>query len=796
MSADPIDPNRLWIGTFGSGLCAFDKRTGKCKRYTVKKGLPDNVIYSALPDRRGNVWMGTNKGLCRLNIRTLKVRTYTRSDGILADEFNRHHYIQMPDGQIIMAGLEGFTSFYPDQITDDQFKPGVQFTSLEINNKIVESSSDSVDALPPVQAMKLISLPYDKNFITLQFAAMQYNNPAKNSYRYRLNGLDKSWVESNVPRAVYTGLSPGRYTLNVNAANTSGIWSDKISTLSIVISPPYWASWWAYMLYAFITASFIWYWIGLYLARARFKQASAFRLKEAVQQQQINEMKNRFFANITHELRTPLTLILSPAETLMQQLNDTAYAKPLTLINRNAKILLDMVNNLLDLSKIDADAMPVETLSADLGEFVRMLVSDFEEHAQLKGVEMLFESNISGMYQFDAAKLGSIITNLLSNALKFTAFGKITVKLEDAGIVKLWVSDTGTGISKEDLVLIFNRFYSINKAGGVNTGTGIGLALVKELVDLQNGTISVESMPGKGSTFLVQIPYQRGSIKDKQYYPYKRVSYLLGDTGFEAENPDYIPTILVVEDNAELAEFIADCLPEHYRIIRAEDGRSGLYQATEILPDLIISDVMMPYMDGYALCRALKNDLRTSHIPVILLTAKAAYESKIEGLSQGADDYMTKPFYADELRLRVANLIEQRRLMQNHIRLSLSPSGTVTDTDKVQDPFLEKLYGHLESKLDSAAYGVENLALDLFMSRVTLHRKVKAVSGLAPGDVIRNYRLKRAAEFLKTGLNSSETAEITGFDSPSYFAKSFRAYYNISPSEFIQKELTDKNKPF
>ncbi|MFD1141151.1 ATP-binding protein [Larkinella insperata] len=828
LSADPDDPNRLWIGTFGQGLCAFDKRSGRCRRITQQQGLPNNVIYSALPDGHGNLWIGTNKGLCRMNRKTFQTRTYTTEDGLMANEFNRFHYLHLPNGQIIMGGVEGITAFQPATLQDDRFQPRVELTELYVNNQLAQP--DSASFLPaPIQAIDQLNLAHNQNFLTVQFAAVQFNRPGKNRYRYRLEGVDNDWVETAQPQAIYTTLAPDHYTLLVNASNTSGVWSPHVRRLGITISPPFWKTWWAYGLYILVVTGSIWYAIRLRLNQLQLQQSVALRQQEARQLRELDQMKSRFFTNVTHDFRTPLTLFLSPVAGLLEDLAGTRYAKRLESMSRNAQQLLGLINQLLDFSKLDAGALTVQEVRGDVGQFVEQTLFLFGDEAARKTITVRYQNDLPGAYWFDADKLQRILTNLLGNALKFTpAGGEITVSIQAAEDVLLTVSDTGAGIAPDQQPRIFDRFFqgyapaddvaepSLPAAETPQpVGTGIGLALVKELVELQNGSIAVESQPDQGTTFHIHLPYRRADSVPAPVaalvHPSAMSSAItspgvanqpnggepLGEHPF-GEHPLGEPVhLLLVEDNPELAEFIAESLPAHYRVSQATNGVEGLQQALDKLPDLVISDVMMPLMDGYTLCQKLKDDERTNHIPVILLTAKVTLDNRLEGLTRGADEYLTKPFHVPELNLRIHNLLERQRRLRERIRQELSQpdradgqlvgaAGDPYQPSAPTDAFLQKLYAKVEEKLDDSTFSVEDLAEQMAMSRVSLHKKVKALTGLPASEVMRQYRLKRATQFLRQGLNSSETAYRVGFESPAYFSKCFRELYGKTPLEYAK----------
>ena len=806
LSADPTDSNRLWIGTFGNGLCLFDKRTGRFRRFTQTDGLPNNVIYSAIPDQYGYLWIGTNKGLCRMNRRTFTTQTFTHDDGIMANEFNRYHYVQFPrrgtaDGKILMGGLEGFTYFSPRRIGQDAFEPVVELTELQVDNQIIQpeipnadgtdtttSANRSVLGTLPIQATNQLTLNYNQNYLTVRFAALQFNRPAKNRYRYRLEGLEETWTETVRPEAIYTNLPPGDYTLVVNASNTSGRWSHHVRKLELTIVPPFWASWWAIILYSLMGLGIAWGLLQIYLNRIRLNQTIRLRQQEADQLRAVDTIKTNFFTNITHEFRTPLTLILAPTEQMASENPDPKNHRRLQTIEQNAHQLLGLINQLLDLSKLEASAMPIHESRGNLTEFISHWLTPLTDQALTQGIRLLFTSEVTGDYWFDAEKLERIVYNLTANALKFTKAGTVIVSLTDAsGRIRLTVADTGVGISAQHLPHIFDRFYQVSDTNAT-PGTGIGLALVQELVQLQGGQISVESEPGQGTTFVVELPYRPVDASEAAPDGIVRWNREASADAWTATDESDEPRLLVVEDNDELARFIAESLPQNYRIRRAVNGRDGLEQALEHLPDLIISDVMMPLMDGFTLCSQLKTDLRTSHIPIILLTAKSSVENRLAGLSLGADDYLTKPFQLMELQLRVRNQLVSKQRQREWVQASLNnPDPASTTPAEPTDPFLTRLYALFEANLGDSGFGLEQIMNELGMSRTNLFRKVKALAGLTAHELLRNYRLKQAAHLLRAGVSISETAYQVGFESPAYFSKCFRELYQMSPSEFINQ---------
>ena len=792
ISADPLDANLLWIGTFGSGLCRFDKRTGYCQRITTQQGLPNNVIYAAIPDRLGSIWVATNQGLGQLNRRTGQVRIYTQEDGLSADEFNRFHALLLPDGRIVLGGIQGITGFDPAHIRLDTFQPRVQLTDLFVNNRSISAQQALTNE--PISKLTSLRLPHNQNFVTVRFAAMQYNRLGRTQYRYQLVGLDKDWIVTSRPEVIYTTLPPGNYQLRIQAANTAGQWSRHQYTLGIVIESPWWQTWWAWMIYVLLGIGLLWGFIRYRIQQIQNEQVRLNQQREAEQLRTVDELKTHFFANITHEFRTPLTLILSPVEALLTELRQSQYAERLSLIERNARQLLSLINQLLDLARLDARLMTVTPSQGHPDSVVANVLETFTDAAAKAHINLVYESQGGGLYSFDSDKLTHIVTNLVANALKFTSGtpdqpGQITVQLYLKDSLQLTVSDTGIGIPPDQLAHLFNRFYRINtQARPQSTGTGIGLALVKELVDLQQGTITVKSQLGLGTTFQLSLPYQSITHLHVSISTAASSDEQPTDTHSTELSEAESAVLLLVEDNDEMAHFISQCLPTTYQIQRAVDGLDGLKQAQQLMPNLIISDVMMPRMDGYQLCQHLKTDHSTNHIPVILLTAKVSVESRMHGLNLGADEYLDKPFHVAELQLRVHNLLTTQRRFREQIQTELH-SPVIRSLSEPAHPFLQILYELLDQHLDNASFGAEELAQHADMSRMQLFRKLKALVGLPATDFIREYRLKQSIKFLQQGLSVSQTAYAVGFESPSYFGQCFRQQFGQPPSRFITKSI-------
>jgi signal transduction histidine kinase/DNA-binding NarL/FixJ family response regulator len=797
--ADPTHPDRLWIGSY-QGLISFNKNTGKCEVFSIKEGLPDNTIYSILSDKTGKLWVSTNRGLCRFDPETRHIRIFHTQHGLPGDEFNRFHQLELPDGRLIFGGTDGWTIFNPLAMKDDEFENRLALTDLKINNKEITEKEGSILPVPLNDLNKLV-LPFEKNTVSIGFEGLEFSQPQDIQYRYRLDGYDNDWIYvGNGHQANYTKIPPGNYTLFINASNTSGRWSSYIKPFKIRILSPWYATGLAYLCYCIILAGLTWTVIRFRVSRIIMKQEIDLKEKEASQLKELDDMKTRFFSNITHEFRTPLTLIMGPAEQLKSEhSNDSKQNRLADTIVNNAKQLLVLINRLMDLSKLEAKALKLNELRGNPADTVGAIVHSFDRDAEQKQIHLSFE-NLTEYLDcwFYADAVERIVYNLISNSLKFTnPGGNVHVELSKNGnTLLLSIKDTGIGISKEKLPYIFDRYFQAEEnqrftKDEFHQGTGIGLSLVKELVNQMDGKIDVESKtdPSSGTIFKIGMPYRLA--EEEETVPFLQADNLSSQQ-LQTEETDKDPKILLVEDNLELAGFITSILSEQYQVSHVENGALGLEFTLNSMPDLIISDVMMPVMDGYELCRHLKEDIRTSHIPIVLLTAKVSQENLIEGLEKGADDYLTKPFYPTELLLRIRNLLERQQKLRERIRQELGKPDEVPGEPIQQDIFLTKLYGHLDEHLDDDHFGVDQLVGLMNLSRSSLHRKLKALTGLSTTEVVRNYRLKKAALFLKEGFSSSDAAYKTGFGSPAYFTKCFREVYGITPGDFVKNAQSIK----
>lgn len=783
---DVKDKRILWIASY-YGLLKFDKDTLESKLFSVSEGLPDNTIYTILQDKNGYLWLGTNRGLCMFNTENFVNRTFALSHGLSTLEYNRYHQLILPNGSFWIGGMNQVILFDPLKIKEDRFNPPIAITGIKLNNN---EYKEEKDGFLQYNTFKDLVLPYYKNNLSIEFSALEFSQPEDIRYRYRLNGYDNDWVISNKKReAVYTKIPYGEYSLEINTTNTSGEWCENTKVLPIIISPPWWETKWAIFTYIALCIATVYFFINKSIKQRIIRKEIELKKKEANHFRELNKIKTRFFTNVTHELRTPLSLIIAPVEQLKKTKKKKSRKRLLSIIKKNANSLLNLSDQLLDISKLEAGVLEPSYIKGDIVLSLRKSIEAFREEAKESAIKIELVSPLSAYYIYSPYLLERIMYNLISNSIKYgVEGGRVTVNLLESGSgVTIIVEDNGIGISSKDLPYIFERFYQADlpKDKSNVTGSGIGLSLVSELVKLQNGKINVESEIGEnsGTIFTVQLPYEK--IKS------------LGDFKEDNENQDIpvlyentdLPTILLIEDNKEMLDFLSITLKPYYRIIMSEYATMGLNLAKEIIPDIIISDIMMANMDGLELCKKLKENILTNHIPIILLTAKTELKSRIEGLAVGADDYIVKPFNVSELLLRIRNRIEiqktQRQVIYEELKL-LPNFVEETIQNEKKDDFLIRIDDILEEHLDDEQFGVNDLASNLNMSRTSLHRKIKALTNMTTGKIIQVYRLKRATIFLKENYNISEVSYKTGFGSPSYFTKCFKETYGLTPTEYLE----------
>ena len=797
----------LWVGTLSNGLYKLQKDNAHFENLTPNDGLAGHSIFGILEDENNNLWISTNNGISQYNPIEKSFTNYNYSDGLENIEFNFNAYYKTENGEMLFGGINGFTLFHPKDIFPSDFIPSIVFTKLKVQNQEVSVQKDGI-LTKVLNETKEITLPYNQASFSISFASLDYFSPENNTYSYKLDGLDQNWTtKAGQTEVTYTIQNAGNYLFRLKAGNRDGIWNPVERQLKINVLPPPWKSPLAYFIYALLL-------LGLGLATLWFiRLRHRLRLEQVTKQKQkeLHEIKVRFFTNITHEFRTPLTLILGQLEELTNfgaNLNGKAANKFIS-VKKNADRLLNLVNQLLTFRKLETDYIKIKAEEGNLVEFLSEIVQSFKNTAIDRGIDLSISSSDSKiLVWFDYDKLEKVFFNLLSNAFKFSPDdSEIIVHIQrNKQSISVSVKDQGKGIPKELHDQIFKRFYESEVSFKRSIkGTGIGLAISKQMVELHAGNIKVESEKDQGATFIVTLPLGNQHFKPDELLDAtsgiskqptaKSLKYI--KPSFPILTPQKLPVkkiprsadalkLLVVEDNQEVLQYIESLFTAEYEVKTALDGKNGLKIAAKFQPDLIISDVMMPGMTGIEFCTLIKQDLRTSHIPIILLTANVTQEIKIKGLEIGADDYVTKPFDPKELKLRVKNLANTRINLRNKFSriLNLSPTEiTVTSAD---EEFLKNAIDIVEKHMDNADFTVVQFAYELAVSRPLLFTKLKVITNQTPNNFIKSIRLKRAAQLLKQKkINVSEVAYKVGFKNPRYFSKCFQKQFQQTPSEYM-----------
>ena len=802
-----------WYAT-ESGIRVWNARTGELYELAMADGLPNDAISSLLEDDDGAVWASSLNGISKITPYArvegepgyeFSVVNFDVSDGLQRGMYYVGAALKAKDGTLYFGGAHGFNYLNPRRMVKGKAIARPLLTGLSIFNMPVTPGAEyggRVILEKTLDHTSELELRYDENFITLEFSGLNFANPSHTYYKYKLLNYDEDYVESNATRAgraVYTGLQPGTYRFVVYAANSDKVWSDTPAELSIVVMPPFWMSYYAMAFYVLAAGGAVWFAFRRYRKRTERRLQEERRETALQQQENLDQMKLRFFTNISHEFRTPLTLILTPLGTLIRQQQDSELKHKLQLIYRNAERLLRLVNQLLDFRKLEMQGERLSLNRGDMVSFVREACETFREWVAEKSIGLEFEDRTERLYMnFDQDKMYKIVSNLLSNAVKFTPSGGSinvsvdTVARDGRDYAAIKVADTGCGIAEEDLERIFTRFYQEENGTRVQSGSGIGLHLVKGYVDLHGGEIKVDSKVGEGSTFTVFIPEDL-QVAEGQAVQEETVPADMEDAVEEERSPlsqadGGLPTrkkILLVEDNEEFRDYLAGELKADFDVLEAADGIQGEELVHSAFPDLIISDLMMPRRDGLEFCRRMKGDLQTSHIPFILLTAKISDNSRIESYKVGADSYIAKPFNFEMLRVRIDMLIEQRERRNEtlHKTIEITP-GSITTTS-LDEEFVKKALVCVERNIDNPDYSLEELSNDLGLSKTHLNRKLTAILNLTPLSFIRLIRLKRAAQLLsETQYNVNEIADMVGFNTLKYFNRYFKEEYKMTPTQY------------
>ena len=801
----------VWIAT-REGLNVYDTRRHVFLDLSSVAEAKGNFIAAITEDQERNMWVSTSRKVIRVTVASdgkgsylFDSRAYNSEDGLQNCDFNQRSIKTLHNGIIAIGGLYGVNVFAPDHIRYNKMLPNVMFTGLSLFDeavKVGQSYGGRVLIEKELNDVENVEFDYKQNIFSVSFASDNYNLPEKTQYMYKLEGFNNDWLTLplGVHNVTFTNLAPGKYVLRVKAINSDGYVGIKEATLGIVVNPPFWMSWWAYLLYAVGLV------IVLFLARYRMlkREREKFHLQqienEVAKNEEINNMKFRFFTNVSHELRTPLTLIISPLEGMLKETTDELQSTRLQLMYRNAQRLLHLVNQLLDFRKGEMSTHQLSLSEGDIISYVHSVCNSFLLMADKKHIQFSFFSGIDTFSMaFDADKVGKIVMNLLSNAFKFTPEGgRVTVMIEHVAgtpdILEIKIADTGIGISDVDKEHIFERFYQADHKGvEETTGNGIGLSLVRDFVTLHEGEVKVFDNIGTGSVFVIQFPVKH--VETQVQLP-EETGMSVGDeedremkeeVREETGRKDF-PLLLVVDDNEDFRIFMRYSLELQYRVKLAVNGNEAWEMMQEELPDLVISDVMMPQMDGNELCRLIKQDKRIAHIPVILLTARQNTEAKLEGLQTGADDYVTKPFNMTILVLRIRKLIELSRY-HRVTQGMIDPAPSEIVITSLDEKLIEKAIKYVEDNMSRTELSVEELSRELGMSRVHLYKKLLQITGKTPIEFIRVIRLKRAAQLLRESqLHVSEVAFEVGFNNPKYFSRYFKDEFGVLPSVYQEKE--------
>ncbi len=800
----------VWIGT-QNGLIRHNFKSNQSIRFDTSDGLPNNCIQGITCDADSILWISTSNGIGLIKEEkngTFSITRLMDIDGIQNGEMMEQSITVMPNKHVYVGGIYSITDIPTEAFKDSklEFPPmlvGIKIMNQSINN---EGTYNGRLLLPKgLSYTRTLKLKYNENFLEMKFSAQNYDTPQHTRYRYFLEGVDREWNYSSeitgICTAVYTSLEPGTYNLKVQAATGSNTW-EKESEWKIIVEPPFWRTWWMYTLYISLILLAFFHATKTYLSVQKTKIKTEQDLIKRQKEQHLDELKFRFFTNISHEFRTPLALIITPLEMLIRRTEDSSLKNELQKILKNAKELLRLVNQLLDFRRLEQKGEQLKLSEVQIKPFIEENVNLFSELAQKNKITLECECCFTpeDYVCLDRGKTIRIINNLLSNAIKFTPEkGNISIESgwmdssetdeKESGIY-IKVNDSGIGIKPEELQHIFTRFYQTEnqETTGLNTGSGIGLHLTKGYVELMGGHIHVESSLGKGTCFTVFIPKQtseNNNIEETENTATKEQESFIPDKACEKTQN----TILIAEDNEHFRSFMKELLKNEFNILTASDGHEGINKAREYNPDLIISDIMMPGMDGYEFCRHIKTDMKCSHIPFILLTAKNSSESRSGAYEAGADSFIAKPFDIDVLTSRIHQLLEQRNHRQDFFKreININPKEiTITDLD---ERLIQKILECMEKNMSNSEYNVEALSMDMGIERTSLYRKMQAIAGQTPSEFMRTIRLKRAAQLLENSKYSvQEISWMVGFNTPRYFSSYFKEMFGVTPSKYMHKK--------
>ena len=801
----------IWVAT-RDGISRFDPHNGRFRNFDQKDGLTEKASLKILEDAHRNLWLSTANGLFNILVKPVKnadfsytFRKYDVQDGLQGTAFNANAGYKTRNGELLFGGANGFNLFRPEMIRNDRSMPVIVLSDLQLANRSVktgEAINGKVILKEAINHAQQLELEYDQNGFAIAFAALNFFNPQKIRYRYMLDGFDKHWQEpqNDSRRATYTNIDPGKYVFRVISTDAEGNWKNNETQLKIVILPPFWRTPLAYVWYVALAGTALLFMRHRGISKIKREFLIVQERKEAKRMHELDSLKIKFLTNISHEFRTPLSLIISPMDKLIKEARP-ADQQQLKMIQRNGRRLLNLVNQLLDFRKMEDQELKLHPKTGDIIRFIRELSYSFSDVADRKNICLHFDTDsMSLVTVFDHDKVERILFNLLSNAFKFTPRdGEVRVSLSvshnDDGDTRLLIkiSDTGIGIPDEEQESIFDRFFQHDVPGYMlNQGSGIGLSIAREFVRLHGGTISVSSVVNEGSEFTVALFFQVQSAPGLITGENERRDRDLGVSANHARLTvvnDTLnlkkPVVLLIEDNEDFRFYLKDNLKEHYQLAEAADGREGWQKVLAMHPDLVVSDVSMPEMNGIELCRKIRADQRTAHLPVILLTALSTEDQQLTGLETGASDYMTKPFNFEILLSKIRNLLQQQAVSRKIYRKQVDLKPAEAEIESLDEKFMRQVSYHMELHLADTGYTVDQLSADLNMSRVGLYKKILPLTGKSPIAYIRSYRLQKAKPLLaKSQLTVAEVAYAVGFSNPKHFSRYFKLEFGLLPSAF------------
>ncbi len=793
--------DNLWVGTSGEGINLYDKKTGKINRFEKNKNIRYQTVTAIIEDNNGLIWFSTKKGIFNYDYNTDSFKNFTN----LLGEYHINAAFKDENGLLYFGGSKGLIMFNPKTILAKNINPNVKLTSFKLFNKEVPIGENEV-LKKDIAFVNEITLKHNLDVITFEFAAMQFPTSTNCEYAIKLENFDKDWRYIGKDRTVtYTNLSPDNYTFKVKSRVPGSDWAEGNTSVKLEILKPFWLEWWAFLIYGLIVI------LAFYLFRkyiiAWEQMKSNLELEKLTHEKDIEfyNLKQQFFTNISHEIRTPITLILGSINRLLQISNfkEERQLNPINTLKKNSNHLLNLVNELLDFRKLEHNDIQLKVTKENWVRFCEETYLSFIEIAEQKNIDFSFEtSNKETEIWFDKNQMDKVLYNLLSNAFKFTN-KRGTIKLALSETEKnaiLILKDQGIGISKKQVSKIFNRFYQTETTNNFkDTGFGLGLSISKEIIALHHGEIHVESKKGFGTTFTILLKKGKSHFKEEELGGAESDAelidnYFIGEqkeTENISSNIDVVKeqTLLVVEDNKDIRSYIIELLSNEYNILEARDGKEGLEIAKTNFPDLIISDIMMPVMNGIELTKTLKTDLTTSHIPIVLLTARASFMHQMEGFNTGADEYVTKPFNELLLRARIKNLLKNRALLHERFRSEEIIPISEISKNKADQEFLQKLEQLIKDHLDSDILKAEFVSQELGMSHSVVYKKLKALTNMSLIEYVRDYKLKIAKQLItQKGFSVTDASYSIGYSDRKYFSKLFKQRFGANPSSFLNKK--------